>query len=254
MAFVFVAFLAGRWSYQALGVSGQAHMIASETEDLIGHPFESVQTKVEAIARALDDNERLRLENAHLKLRVESLQFDAHQKRAQVTTRHYEAKLDPATGSRVGRTLASIGYQIPEQLTPEQLYVLGVSYFKGGENEKAAAIMSFLTNLDTNVTYKRPRDWLIAGVAWYRLDNYEAATPYFDKVISQAGKSEETQTYHAQAMLWKAHIAERTGKKMKAQFWMRELLDHYPYSREAAWVNGRKEAKHGTRVPAHSSH
>lgn len=240
------------WLYRAAGLSGHAHAIASEAEDWIGHPFESVQAKVDAVAKALDDNERLRLENAHLKLHVESLQFDCHQKQAMNLTHNFERKLHPQTGSSVGRTLAAVNYQIPEQLAPDQLYVLGVSYFKAGENEKAAAILTFLTNLDSNANYKNPRDWLMTGVAWYRLDNFEAAGPYFDKVIKNAGKEEDTQTYHAQALLWKALIAERTGKRMKAQFWMRELLDHHPYSREAAWVNGRKTAPAKTRTPASS--
>jgi tetratricopeptide (TPR) repeat protein len=237
-----VAIWAGFWSYGTFGVASHARVIATEAEDWIGHPFDSVQTKVDAIARALDENERLRLENAHLKLRVESLQFDAHQKKAQSLTHSFESKLHTVTGTRVGRTLASMSYHIPEQLSPEQLYVLGVSYFKAGENEKSAAILTFLTNLEGNARYRNPRDWLMTGVAWYRLDNYEQAGPYFDKVIKNAGKEEDTQSYHAQALLWKALVAERTGKRMKAQFWMRELLDHHPYSREAAWVNGRKPA------------
>jgi tetratricopeptide (TPR) repeat protein len=239
---IYAVFLGGSWMARALGLSAHARVIASDTEDWVGHPFDSVQSKVDEIARAMDDNERLRLENAHLKLRVESLQFDCQQKHAQSSTKAFEQKLSLETGSRVGRTLASVDYKIPEQLTPEQLYVLGVSYFKGGENEKAAAILTFLTHLEGVAKYKNPRDWLMAGVSWYRLENYDAAEPFLDKVIHASASDKDAQAYHAQALLWKALVAERTGKKFKAQFWMRELLDHHPYSPEAAWVNGRRPA------------
>jgi tetratricopeptide (TPR) repeat protein len=243
---IVVAVKTGGWLFKALGVR---HLMADAAE-VVGHPFESVQAKVDSLARAMDENERLRLENAHLKLRVEGLQFDCQSRKAEKTTRSYELKLDPQTGSQIGRTLASIGYRIPDQLAPDQLYVLGVSYFRAGENEKAAALLTFLTNLEDHATYRNPRDWLMTGVAWYRLENFEAAGKYFEKVVQSAGQREETHAYHAQALLWKALTASRTGKKAKAQYWLRELLDHHPYSREAQWVNAGKFGKREKRVPA----
>jgi tetratricopeptide (TPR) repeat protein len=247
-----LVFKLGFWASGAFGVASHVKGATVGLEELVGHPLESVQSKVDQVAKALDENERLRLENAHLKLRVETLQFDCHQKRAAENTKTYELKLDPQTGSRVGRTLASIGYRIPDQLSADQLYVLGVSYFKSEENEKAAAILTFLTNLENNHSFRNPRDWLMTGVAWYRLDNFDAAAPFFDQVLEATGhgENEDTKTYHAQALVWKSLIAERTGKPVKAQYWLRELLDHHPYSREAEWVNGRG----GLRAPAQTHH
>jgi tetratricopeptide (TPR) repeat protein len=253
LAAIAFAYVAGNWVSRALGIASQAHALVADVEDTMGHPFESLQQKVDNLARALDENDRLKLENAHLKLRVEGLQFDCQQKHAEAKTRTYEHELDPATGTKVGRTLSSIAYRIPDQLAPDQLYVLGVGYLKAGENEKAASILTFLANLEDQETFKNPKNWLMTGVAWYRLDNFEAAEPYFDKVIQGAGHEEAFQTYHAQALLWKALINERLGKKTKAQFWLRELIDHHPYSREAAWVNARN-ARQPASAGKHSAH
>jgi hypothetical protein len=201
--------------------------------------YHDVQVKVDMIRTAVQDNERLRLENANLRLRAESLQFDCTNREAANRTRELELQLDKETGARVGRTLASIHYTAPTHLLPPQLYTLGVSYFKGREDEKAAVILTYLTGLEENDSFKTPKNYLMTGVTWYRLDNFELADQYFAKVL-QAPESPENLSYHAQARLWRGLASERMNKHTKAQFWLRDLIDHHPHSTEAEWVNSRE--------------
>jgi tetratricopeptide (TPR) repeat protein len=201
-----------------------------------GQAITNIQTKVGEIQRAEEENGRLVLENAQLRARVEALQFDCHVRDATASTQSLELKLDRETASRVGRSLATINYSIPAYLLPNQLYTLGVSYFKAREDEKAAKIFSHLTGMEDNDAFKSPKNFLISGVLWYRLDNYELATHYFDKVLSSP-ETPDVLAVQAQARLWKALAFEREGKHSNSQQWLRDLIDHHPHSTEAGWVN-----------------
>ncbi|MCM2279504.1 MAG: hypothetical protein NDJ89_15620 [Oligoflexia bacterium] len=219
-----------------------------------------VQATVDRLRRADSENERLRLENAHLRLKLEARQFECHAGDAERATRGLELQLDRETGSRMGRTLASIGYKPPLHLLPPQLFALAASYFKAREDEKAAVLLTFLTGLEDDDTYKTARDYLMTGIAWYRLDNFSAAESYFDRAKEKADAQEGKQL-QSQSRLWKALVAERLGKHDGAQRWLRDVLDRDPHSTEAAWVNsdgrGKPSApknrnKEVERVPAQS--
>lgn len=200
--------------------------------------WDSLQEKVEDVRTAEIENERLRLENTHLRLQLEGLQFNCSAKEASTKTHAIEYKLDHETGSQVGRDLASIAYRVPTNLVPGQLYTLGISYFKAREDEKAAVIFTFLTGLDENDTFRTPKNYLLTGIAWYRLDNFATAERYFDRALKAPESTENLQTL-AHARLWKALVANRTGKHTQSQFWLTELIDHHPLSLEASWVNSK---------------
>lgn len=151
-------------------------------------------------------------------------------------TQKKEITLSRETGSRVGRTLASLGYRMPRELIPSQLYTLGVSYLKAREDEKAAVIFTWLTGMEGNTTYQTAKNLLTTGVLWYRLENYRLADEYFDQVLKKPEKSEVLQ-FQAEARLWKALVAKQNHKDLKAQFWLKDLLSHHPHSREASWIN-----------------
>lgn len=212
------------------------------TRELIAtytHAFESVQVKMVAISRAEQENERLRLENANLRLLSESTAFECRSKNAESRTHAAEFKLTKETGAKAGRSLAAIEYRPPHHLAPAQLYTLGVSYFKAREDEKSAVILTFLTGLEENATFKTPKNYLMTGVSWYRLENFELAEAYFQKVL-EAGESSESAAYAAQARLWLGLLAEKTGHHVQAQSLLRQLVDHHPHSTEAEWVNSRE--------------
>ncbi|MGK5088870.1 hypothetical protein WDW86_15030 [Bdellovibrionota bacterium FG-2] len=208
----------------------------------------SIQDKVNSLRRAEIENEKLRFEVSNLRLKVESTQFDCRSKDASSATEKLAVKLMADTGTRLGRTLASINYKPPSHLLAPQLYVLGVQYLKAREDEKAAVILSFLADLDENDTYKTPRNFVLAAVSWYRLDNMELADSFLDRAL-KAEATQENQAVLAQASLWKALVAERLGKHSKSQQHLRELVDQHPFSTESEWINP-QEAEGVTRVPA----
>ncbi len=219
------------------------HEVAEVASAAKGGIFERITEKFYAIRRAEIENERLKLENAHLRLKLESTQFECTTRTSARATTEIEAQLAKQTGSRVGRTLASIAYKPPGHLLPQQLHTLAVQYFRAGELEKAAVNLTFLTGLEETDAFRTPKNYLMTGIAWYRLDNFELADDFFAKVLS-APESEENIQWHAQARLWRALVAKRTNKKSESQGWLRDLIDHHPHSMEAAWVNSSEAAKH----------
>lgn len=201
--------------------------------------YKDVQARVAELRRADEDNERLRLENAHLRLKVESMQFNCHASDAAKSSQEFQIKLDRETGTKMGRTLASISYQMPTHLNPEQLYTLGVSYFAGREDEKAAVIFTFLTGQAGDDRFKTAKNLVLTGVAWYRLDNLAAADSYFDQAL-QSTDMRDAPGLQAQARVWKALVAQRQGKRRAAQEMLTDVMNLNPHSTEAKWINSRE--------------
>jgi hypothetical protein len=209
-----------------------------------GHAWFQVQAKVDGLRHAEEDNIKLRLENSHLRLSLEALQFDCHARTGSAFTHKYQMSLNKETGTKVGRTLASISYKPPERLLPAQLYTLGLTYLKAREDEKAAVLFSTLTGLEETDIYKTAKNLLTTGVIWYRLENYSLADHYFDEVLKKAEKPESIQ-FQAQARLWKSLVSKKLNQDVKVQYWLKELIDHHPQSIEATWVNLPSGVGHG---------
>lgn len=206
---------------------------------------DSTQEKMGEIQRALEENERLRYENANLRLKLETVQFECHQKEAVAETKKIGTQIADEAGSRVARTLASIEYKPPGNLLPNQLYTLGVTYFKAHEDEKAAVILSYLTNFEENTVFQTARNYLMTGVAWYRVDNFDMAQLNFEKALKQPDTNENLQ-FQAQARMWQALVAKHFAKERETQYWLRDLVDHHPHSEEAEWVNGKEKREPAT--------
>ncbi len=206
----------------------------------------NIQRKADQISHALEENERLSLENADLRLKLETARFECRAHQAKAHTESVQKKLKTVTGDFVGRTLETIAYRPPTHLHKEQLHTLAISYLKAQEDEKAAVILTQLVELVTDDTFHTSRDYLLAGVAWYRIDNFEMAKRYFELSL-KAEKSERDARYAAQARLWNALAAKKTQKHAQSQQWLQELLDHHPHSKEAKWVNS-KEARRERKI------
>ncbi len=220
-----------------------------------GQALESVQYKVDEIKRLEQSIANVSLENIRLRSLMERGQFECKLEQADRGAKVFRNRLVAETRTHIGRTLASIDYRIPEHLLPSQLYTLAVSYLQARDDEKAVKILNHLVTLQDVATYRNPKDYLLTGVAWYRIDNLEEADLFFAKVLEgdKGEESDEARAYVAQARLWRAIVAERSGKRMKSQFWMRELVDHHPHAAESQWVNSReaRRAVAGSRKRTH---
>lgn len=205
-----------------------------------GEAWNSVQFKVDELRRSDEENRRLRLENAWLRVQVENQKFTCRVDEAKTQTKTIGQRLQTETGAKTGRTLASIPYQFPENLMPEQLHALGLGYFKARDDEKAAKIFTFLTDMEDGSEFKSPQNFLLAGISWYRLENWKLAGEYFDRVMREK-ETTENKKYQIHARLWLALVAERKHERPVSQEWIRQTLEVHPHSIEARWVNPQAE-------------
>jgi len=230
----------GAWAFKQKTIKDSVYK-AVNLKDTVTTAWTDAQKKVEALRYADLENHRLKTENLNLRKSTEDLKFDCRMTQAKEHTHEISRSLANDTGSKVGRVLASIEYRPPTHLLPEQVFTLGVTYFKGKEHEKSAVILSYLTGLDEDESFKTPENFLMTAVSWYRLDHLKLADHYLDKIFDFPSNA-KTKPMHAQARLWKALVAKRLSKEGTSQGWLRELLDYHPHSLESAWVNGTENA------------
>jgi len=207
--------------------------------------WQSVQDKVHELQRAEEENRSLRLEKAHLRVMVESQKYGCRVDESKKHAQKVGAKLNAETGTKVARTLASVSYQMPENLLPEQLHALGVGYFKSKDYEKAAVIFTFLTEMEGDASYRTADNFLMTGVAWYHLENYKLSDTYFDRVLQELPSKENAQA-RVQAKVWHALAANRQKNFGQAQKWLKETLENHPQTQEARWI----DPQEGDRQPA----
>lgn len=198
--------------------------------------YQSITEKVEKLRNIDELNERLTLENQKLRSLIEETKFECQKKEAEKAHVEHTAELKKNTGTPIGRAIASIGYEIPKHLLPSQLYVLGMDYLDRHDDEKAAVIFHYLTNLEHNTEYKNTNAYLLAGTAWYRVENYKWAMESFDQAMKLASKDND-QRAKAQGTLWRALASQKMNQKDRAQAELKGLIEHHPHSKEAKWIN-----------------
>ncbi len=213
----------------------------------------------EAIIR-LNELEQADRENEELRRRVDLLEKERDQdklssvEKAMHVQKDMQAKIQKEqTGSEIGQSLMQLKYEPPTNLMPHQLYALAVGYVRKNENQQAAAILTRLVELKEDKSYKRPEVYLLAGVAWFRLENWKMAETFFDKAMS--GSSDSMQV-HRQAKVWRALLLKRTGQEHLAQKIMIDLIAKSPHSSEAKWINfnGTREPSQEAEHVPHSGH
>jgi hypothetical protein len=195
-----------------------------------------IQEKMQYFQTIDQEVSSLRLQNLKLQQQTETARFERRLNEGEKIVRQKEIKLSQETGDKVGRVLSSITYELPKNLDEDQLYTLAQGYFQSHDNEKAAVIMSHLLSPTTS-KFRTEQNLLMTGVSWYQINNFTLADSYFTEVLKNNDDSNDRTV--AQARLWKALVAQKTNKKMKAQFWMKDLRDHHPQSSEAKWINAR---------------
>lgn len=202
----------------------------------------SAQIKANRLMSVEIENERLKLENAKLKEVVVTNQFRLESEEGVAHNRTVSSKIEEEAWTKTGRTPEQIVYQPPTQMTPAQLNTLGISYFNAREDEKAAVIFSRLVDESEVHGFKGPKTLVLAGIAWYRLDNLRKADEYFERALKVEEAPEEL-PYFAQARMWRGMVYARVGKHELAQQFFHEVLDQHPQSPEAAWINRQKDSQ-----------
>ena len=185
--------------------------------------------------KSLDhENQLLSEKLANLEKEIALEHSGEEEQEAKANTQEVAGRLHAEAGSDLARVVAAIDYSAPKNLLPNQLYTLGVGYFRKQEYEQAAVILSQLIELKEDTSYQKADSQLMCAIAWYKLNQFKLANEY----LSQAkAKSEPSAAIYRTALMWEALTAQAQGKKFESQQMVTAIISRYPHSEEAAWVN-----------------
>lgn len=166
-----------------------------------------------------EENERLRLENNRLKFQISEME-----------TRNYLSdfaeKNLKQTGSRSGRTLSSVNYEIPLSSKVDDLFNVGMEFLKTDEFDKAAKIFYYLSTKESYVNRKNV--FYPLGISFFNLNNYFEAINAFSKVDDKELKPK--------ILIWEALIYKNLGDKIKYKDITDELALMYGNTQEAYFL------------------
>jgi len=203
--------------------------------------LESIETKAGVIHQALEENQKLKIENSALRQWAEEIKFECTQAKSVTQTDLLANRLKQETGTEIGRVLASINYHPPTHLLPSQLGTLGLTYFRTEDYEKSAVIMTYITGLYNDHSFKNPKYYLVTALSWYYLNNYLGAIEYFNKAIESDSVAKNVDKFKSQAYLGLVLTYEKMKNKKDSQYWARELVARFPRSDESKWINPKGE-------------
>jgi hypothetical protein len=143
------------------------------------HHLFSVEAKYEA----------LREEHDALKKRHLQMESELASLKNQVETKELTHLNLEATGSEVGRHLASISYTPPKGLAPEEILTLGIQHLKEQRFAEAAVTFDHLLEQPEAAALVDAKVHYNAGVAWFQVKNFKKAKEHLD--LAKSGASDE---------------------------------------------------------------
>ena len=105
------------------------------------------------------------------------------------------------TGSKHGRTLASIQYDIPVSLSLESRYNLAFEQMRHKHYEEAAKTFESFLSIPEAHKFQNANAFYSAGVAWFELKNYKRAQELFETAVAHANPRER-EIYLKRVDLW----------------------------------------------------
>ena len=232
-------FFGGKKIYEKKWIHKLAHIYQEAT-----HSF---MAKVDGLRKADEENKFLRLQNIKLQSEIHSMMYETRVNETKKIAQQTSDTLTKSTGSKVGRTPASIEYKPPANLVPSQLYVLAIKYIERDQLEKAATIMTSLVQSTDIKSFQTPRNYLLTGITWYKLNNFSLASEFFERAFNMIkntpNQSENIELVKimAQVRLWKALVTKRANLHGESQEKLRSFFENHPKSAEASWINSKKE-------------
>jgi len=163
-----------------------------------------------------------------------------------------EERLRDDAGSELATAKKNIEYEIPKNLSYNQLQVLALSFFNQKKYGPSALILNHLLSLKEETRYRIPENFLISGISWYHLKHFHLAGTAFKEARDATHPADES---HRSAMVWLALVQKALGKRVLVQDSLLKILELYPHSEEAAMINGgRRPARVIHEPPVRATH
>ncbi|RZA08095.1 MAG: hypothetical protein EOP11_05840 [Proteobacteria bacterium] len=154
--------------------------------------WQSVNHKAEHLAQVEANFHVLEHEHAALKKQFFALEHEYADLKAKSMSEEKVSVSLAETGSALGRTPASISYQVPKGLKPEEMKALAFEHFREKRfAESAATFEEFLVSPESASLHDADSMYT-AGVAWFQLGNFTKATEHLnDAKAASSGAQKE---------------------------------------------------------------
>ncbi len=216
------------------------------------HHFLRFFGQVDELAVLDRENDKLVQKAANLEKKVILSETRNVERELATLNEMVEERLRDDAGSELAVAQKNIEYQIPNNLSYNQLQVLALSLFKKKEFGPSALIFQHLLTLKEEARYRVPENYLLSGISWYHLKHFHLASKSFKEARENSHPADDS---HRNAMVWLALVQKGLGKRLLAQDSLLKFLELYPHSEEAAMINGgRKPAREIHEPPVHGSH
>ncbi len=216
------------------------------------HHFLRFFGQVDELAVLDQENDKLVQKTANLEKKVILSETRNVERELATLNEMVEERLRDDAGSELAVAQKNIEYQIPKNLSYNQLQVLALSLFKKKEYGPSALILQHLLTLKEEARYRVPENYLLSGISWYHLNHFHLAAQSFKEARDNSHPVDDS---HRNAMVWLALVQKSLGKRVLVQDSLLKFLELYPHSEEAAMINGgRRPAREIHEPSAHAIH
>jgi TolA-binding protein len=152
------------------------------------------------------------LRQDHEKLQAEyyQLEHDYMSLVAEKSTKQEVKENLELTGSKVGRSPASITYQVPPGMLPEQEFALAFTHMREKRYGEAAMTFDAFLWIPEGAVVQTANAFYTAGVAWFEVKNYKKAKQCFSEALVRAEGDERAKVAH-KVDLWMRVIDRNMG-------------------------------------------
>ncbi len=199
------------------------------------HHFLRFFGHMDELALLDQENDHLNQKVAHLEKKMVLTETRSVERELATLNEMVEERLRDDAGSELALARKNIEYQIPKNLSYNQLLVLALSHFKKKEFGPSALIFHHLLNLKEETRYQVPENYLLSGISWYHLKNFHLAAAAFKEARAGSNPADST---HRNSMVWLALVQKNLGKRVLSQDSLLKILEIYPHSEEAVMING----------------
>lgn len=174
----------------------------------------SINKKVEHFNKVEAKYVALEKEHAHLKAEYFRLEHEYLSLQSQVSSKELASASLKATGSKEGRSLASINYEVPKNLKPEELLALAYEHLREQRFMQAAKTFETMLSLPESSALHSSGVFYSTGVAWFQVQNFSKAKENFELARGQA-EGEEKEKINRKVELWMRVIDRKLASTEK---------------------------------------
>lgn len=178
--------------------------------------WSELNEKAKHLSRLDHEYDALKKEHEKLKEEYFSLENEYAALEAKVRSKELAETSLKAAGTKSGRTIASISYQVPKGLSAEETLNLAFEHIREERFAQAAVTFDYLLSSPEGAAYQKANVFYAAGLAWYQVNNYYKAQEQFEQAKEHA-EGEERERIRRKVDLWMRVIDRRLASVPSAE-------------------------------------